>query len=111
MLPMFVLTIDVFAKDITISEKLFREQVAPSLCHLDSLKGSFDRSPSKIIYYPSREPHDEPQGWSARGIVIISVGKIRAGYLIQLYEAIQRLIELELPEHEVRGKISVFEQS
>lgn len=111
MLPMFVLTIDIFAENVTISEKQFRERVAPSLHHLDSLKGAFDRSPSHIVYYPPRESHGEPEGWSVRGIVLISVGKIRAGYLIELYEAIQRLIELELPDYKVRGEISVFEQA
>lgn len=111
MLPMFVLTVDVIAKDITISEKLFREQVDPSLSHLDSLKGAFDRSPSTITYYPPCVRDGKPEGWSARGVVLISVGKIRGGALLYLYEAIARLIEFELPDYEIRYDRSVFEQN
>lgn len=110
MLPMFVLIVDVIAKDITISEKQFREQVDPSLSHLDSLKGAFDRSPSTITYFPPCERDGKPEGWSARGVVMISVGRIRAVYLLHLYEAISHLIELELPDYEVRVERSVFER-
>lgn len=110
MLSMFVLTVDVIAKDITISEEQFREQVDPSLFHLDSLKGSFDRSPCKLVYYPPCERDGKTEGWSARGVVIISVGKIRGGALLYLYEAIARLIEFELPNYEVHYDRSVFEQ-
>lgn len=106
----FVLTVDVIAKDITIPEEQFREQVDPSLSHLDSLKGSFDRSPCKLAYYPPCVRDGKPEGWSARGVVAISVGKIRGGALLYLYEAIARLIEFELPNYEVRYERSAFEQ-
>lgn len=55
MLPIYVLIIDVFAKDVTISEQQFRERVDPSLFHLDWLQGAFDRSPSTKTYFPPCE--------------------------------------------------------
>ncbi len=78
----FVLIVDIIAKDITISEEQFRERVDPSLSHLDSLKGAFDRSPCKIVYYPPCVRDEKNEGWSARGIVLISVGKVRGGALL-----------------------------
>lgn len=97
-------------RDITISEEQFREQVDPSLSHLDSLKGAFDRSPCKIVYYPPCVRGEKNEGWSVRGIVLISVGKVRGGALLYLYESIARLIEFELPDYEVHYERSIFEQ-
>lgn len=105
MLPEYILTIDVIAPNSTIDEKPFRELLAPCLSLLDSLKGAFDRRPSTIVYYPPGAQYDIPDCWSARGIVMISLGKDRAECLVELYRAIARLIALELPECEVRWKV------
>lgn len=109
MLPAYTLVVDITANDSTISEERFRELIAPSLIHLDALKGAFDRKPSTITYYPPDGQHGRSECWSARGVVLISLGKARAEYLIQLYQAIVRLIMLELPDFEVRGEVTKYE--
>lgn len=111
MLPAYVLKVDVIAKDTTLTEKQFREQVAPSLIHLDELKGAFDRKPSTIVYYPPGVLRGTHESRSARGIVMLSLGRDRAEFLIRLYQAIAHLIELELPDYEVRAEVSKFEFS
>lgn len=104
-----MLIVDITATNSAISEELFRELISPSLTHLDALKGAFDRTPSTITYYPPHEQHGKSEYWSARGIVLISLGKARAEYLIQLYEAIVHLIMLELPDFEVQGMVEKYE--
>ena len=107
MLPQYNLIVDISTNDCTISEEQFREQVAPSLAHLDGLKGAFDRSPSTIAYFPPGEQNDS-LGWSARGVVMISLGKQRAVYLLQLYKSISDLIIFELPDLTVNVEINKF---
>lgn len=111
MLPAYVLTVDIIAKDITIDEMQFRELIAPSLNHLDALKGAFDRKPSTLTYYPPFDPRGKSESWSVRGVVMISLGRERAQYLCQLCLAIVRLIELELPDCEVQGQVDKFQFS
>jgi hypothetical protein len=108
MLSAYILTIDITSDDPSIDEHKFRNQVAPSLIHLDYLKGAFDRTPSTIIYYPP-DPQDYRFCWSVRGIVMISLGKQRAEFLNQLYQSISRLIILELPHLKVTSEISKFQ--
>lgn len=105
MLLGYILIVDVFAKDITIDEKQFRERVDPSLAHLHALKGAFDRKPSTLTYYPPSAASGKSESWSARGVVMVSLGKDRALYLNLLYQSILHLIELELPDYEVQGRI------
>ena len=111
MLPAYLLKIEITAKNITIDEERFRELLAPSLNHLDALMGAFDRKPSTQVFYPPYTQDDNSEWWSARGVVMISLGKNRAEYLIQLYQAIVHLIELELPDFEVQAEISKFQFS
>lgn len=106
MLHAYVLTVDITALDATIDEATFRELCTPCLSHLDSLKGAFDRKPSSITYYRPSDIHDNYEFWSVRAVVMISIGKVRSEYLIQLYQAIVRLIELELPDFGVRAEVS-----
>jgi hypothetical protein len=110
MLPAYILTVDVTSNDINISEDAFFQQVNPSLLHLNGLKGSFDRSPCRITYYPPDEQNDTSL-WSARGYVSLSLGKQRAVFLQELYQSIVQLIMLELPHLKVEGEISKFEFS
>lgn len=110
MLPSYNLVIDIETADTTISEEQFREQVAHGLKHLDALKGAFDRSPCTVSYYPPSVQYDRPS-WSVRAVIMISVGKKRAEYLLQLYEAMIRLTTLELPHLIVRAEIAVFDFS
>ena len=107
MLPVYILSVDITASDATICEEKFREQVAPSLAHLDGLKGSFDRSPCTITYYPPGA-QDEILAWSARGVVLVSLGKKRSEYLLHLYKSIVRLITLELPHLVVTAQIDKY---
>jgi hypothetical protein len=113
MLPAYILTVDITTESQSISYEQFQAKVAPSLAYLDALKGVFDRSPCSITYYPPVAPHSthEWEEWSVRGNVIISLGKQRAEYLKSLYEAIVRLIMLELPDFEVRAESNRFQFS
>ena len=111
MLPAYTLTVNVTAKNINMDEKLFHELVDPSLNHLEALKGAFDRKPCTLYYYPPFSPSNKSEFWSCRGIVLISIGKVRAEYLIQLYQSISHLIELELSDFEVQAEINKYEFS
>lgn len=108
MLPTYNLSVDITATDAKIDEETFRAEVSQCLTYLSALKGAFDREPCSITYYPPDAQHHKPEYWSVRALMMISVGKKRAGYLIQLYEAIVRLIRLELPHLKVEAEISEF---
>jgi len=98
MVPAYMLTIDIFAKNANISETEFRESIAPCLTYLSALKGAFDKKPCS-------DPDVYQDGcsklWSARYVLMISVGRERGQYLSQLYQAIFRLIAFEFPNFEV----------
>lgn len=106
MLPAYNLVVDITATEKNLDEMIFREKVAPSLAYLEALKGSFDRVPCKTTYYSPFEQNNTSEYWSSRTVVIISIGKQRAEYLIQLYDAVVRLIDFELPDFEVQAEIS-----
>lgn len=106
MLPAYNLIIDITTTERNLDERTFIEQVAPCLDYLKALKGSFDRVPCETVYYSPHEQNNKNEYWSARTVVIISVGKQRAEYLIQLYKAMVRLIVLELPDFEVQAEIN-----
>lgn len=111
MLPTYNLIVDIASTEKNLDEMIFREQVAPCLAYLEALKGSFDRVPCKTTYYSPDEQNNKSEYWSARSVVLISVGKQRAEHLIQLYKAVVRLIDLELPDFEVQAEISQFDFS
>lgn len=108
MLPAYNLVVDITAMEKDISEMIFREQTAQYLSYLEALKGSFDRSPCSITYYSPSDQHGKSEYWSVRIVVLISIGKQRAEHLMNLYKAIVRLSELELPNFRVESEISVF---
>ena len=110
MLSAYILTVDITSVNASISEEIFREQIGQSLNHLDYLKGAFDRSPCTVTYYPPSEQHDRLY-WSARGVVMISIGKKRAEFLLQLYQSISKLIELELSHFQVECSAGEFQFS
>ena len=109
MLPLYTLTVDFTAPNTSFSEKEFRELVAPCVVYLDALKGAFDKKSCSVTYYPPQE--DTATGWSARCVLMISLGKERAVYLMQLYEAIVNLIVFELPDFEIRAESGKFQFS
>jgi hypothetical protein len=106
MLPVYNLVVDITSTEKNLEEMLFREQVAPCLAYLEALKGSFDLVPCKTTYYSPFAQNNTSEYWSLRTVVILSVGKQRAEYLIQLYKAVVRLIEFELPDFEVQAEIN-----
>lgn len=103
MVPAYMLTVDITAKDIAISETEFRESIAPCLTYLSALKGAFDKKPCDD---PDVHQDDCSKLWSARFVLLISVGKERGQFLSQLYHAIFRLIAFELPCFDVRADAS-----
>ena len=107
MLPVYNLVVDITAADKALSEKKFRAQVEPHLIYFDALRGAFHRGPCSITYYPPNEQH-KTEYWSVRAVVMVSLGKQRADYLIQLYKAVVRLLELELPQFRMQAEVSVL---
>lgn len=111
MLNTYNLIVDIAATEKNLSEEQFRGQVEPCLSCLVALKGSFDKAPCRIEYYPPIEQpeNSEQEYWSVRAIVLISVGKARGYNLMELYKSLVRLIELELPHFEVEAEVGTFE--
>lgn len=108
MLPAYNLIVNITSKDKTISGTKFQEQVSPCLGYLDALKGSFSRVPCSTTYYAPFQQGYNSEFWSVSAVVMISLGKNRAEYLINLYKSIVKLIEHELPDSyfEVQAKIN-----
>jgi|GEM_PF-656460 len=99
MLPGYILVIDIVDLNPNNTEEQFREEVVFVLNCLDALKGSFDRSPcTKNFYqYTSENEVYEDGCWSVRAMVLISLGKERAKYLLELYKSVSELIMRSLP--------------
>lgn len=113
MVGLYILIVDIIAGSETTSQEEFLEQVSSCLYHLDVLKGSFDRTPCRVTYYPPHELPENPDNdfWSLRAVVMISLGKQRAQYLLGLYESLVKLIKLEVPQLTVRYETSGFQFS
>lgn len=110
MLPGYILVIDIVDLNANSTESQFREQVASTLDCLDALKGAFDRSPCKKDFYQYVLNEEYEAGcWSVRAIVLISIGKQRATYLVELYKSIAHLIMQDLPKHfDVKASVNKF---
>jgi hypothetical protein len=106
MLPAYNLIVDITSNDKDVSSTKFHEQVEHCINYLNSLSGALHRAPCGTTYYPPDVQTGKSEYWSVRAIVIISLGKKRAEHLVKLYEAIVRLIVLELPDFEVQAEIS-----
>ncbi|MDR1370915.1 MAG: hypothetical protein LBJ72_12460 [Dysgonamonadaceae bacterium] len=106
MVPAYALTVDIIFDNPNLGEIEFRETISPCLIYLDALKGAFDKKPCDVSFYPPDIRNGKTTGWSARCVLMISVGKDRGEYLTQLYQAIVRLIVLELPDFEVRAEFA-----
>lgn len=104
MVSSFQLIIDVTATDINLSEREFRELIAPCSACLDALKGAFDKEPCTQFFYPPGSDSKKTKKWSVRYIVMISVGRERGKNLLELYSSIVRLIAFELPDFEVQAQ-------
>ena len=111
MLSGYVLIIDIVDLNPKSTESQFREQVASTLNCLDALKGAFDRSPCKKEYYQHTSESEEYEDgcWSVRAVVLISLGKERATFLVELYKSIAHLIMQDLPKHfDVKACVDKF---
>lgn len=111
MLPGYILIIDIVDLNPNSTESQFREQVASTLDCLDALKGAFDQSPCKKEFYQHTfESEEYEEGcWSVRAVVMISLGKQRAAYLVELYKSIAHLIMQNLPKHfDVKASVDKF---
>lgn len=110
MLSSYNLIIDVVSKDKTIGEMQFREQVDLNLNVLNELRGAIGRGSGSIVYFaPNESPLNPDFGfWSARGVVLISVGKERGDNLLLLYHSLVDLIAFALPEFEIRAETAVL---
>ncbi len=107
MVSAFQLLIDITAPDINLSEKKFRALLAPSISYLHALKGAFDkREQCAVFFYPPDPESENSNVWSARCVVMISVGQERGKSLLELYEAVANLIMFELPDFGVRAEMS-----
>ncbi len=106
MVPVYNLVIDITAVNIIIDEKEFREIVSPCLTYLHALKGAFDKKNCSVVFFPPDGQNESSRYWSVRCISMISVGKDRGEHLMQLYQAIVRLITLELPDFEIQAEVS-----
>lgn len=114
MLPGYILIIDIVDLNPNNTEEQFRSDVAFVLNCLDALKGAFDRSPSTKNFYQYTSENEEYENgcWSVRGMVLISLGKERAKYLIELYKSVSDLIMRALPPNfEVKCYIEKFQSS
>jgi len=100
MLPIYTLTVDITAKNIILDEKEFRELISPCLTYLHALKGAFDRKPATYQFFQDENSKER----YVRCVLMISVGQERARYLVNLFDAIVRLIAFELPDYEIVGE-------
>lgn len=107
MLPAYVLSVDITAENSELSKAEFQELILPSLSYLDGLKMAFDKKLCDVTFFPP----SNSKGWSARCVVMISVGKKRAEGLVLLYEGVVRLISFELPDCIIEAETSRLEFS
>lgn len=111
MVSVFPLYVDICARDENIDEATFRELVAPCIFYLNALGGAVDKKSCTEIYYPPGTVAECSKVWSARFLLMPSVGQVRAAHLINLYKAIVDLISYVLPDFDVQAEMSEFWQS
>ena len=93
------------------TDQSFLSRAVPCLSHLYDLKESFDRRRDVVLSGVRIAKVDGCYRWRLNGAVGISVGKERAVGLCRLYEAMLRLIALQLPDDIVEGQISKLQIS
>ncbi|MFI3296555.1 MAG: hypothetical protein R3Y59_02880 [bacterium] len=62
-------------------------------------------------YYPPAVALWSPNGWTVRFVCSFSLGKAKAEALSLLCEQLHRLIQLDLPDLSVDGRMTAFEFS
>ena len=113
MLPIYSMVVDILDMNDSTSVEIFREQVSPCLSYLEALSVSVDRKPGSETFYPRPSEPDRfgCVGHSVRFVGTCSVGRERAVGLGYVFHAIVRLIEMELPQFQVRHEMSKMEFS
>jgi len=110
MLPLYLLIVDIAAPENTpdsIDQEKFCSQIAPCQSYLEALKGVVGRGSCIVKYFPPGAQNGK-HGWSAQYLVTSSLGAKRSEYLIQLFEAIVRLIDFELPDFDVSADVKMM---
>ena len=105
MVPSFSLFMNIKTMDSNLCETEFRELIAPCIAYVDALKGAFDKGRCTVSFCPPDPLSENSKEWSARCAVMISVGKERGEHLIELYNAIVRLITFELPNFQIQAEV------
>lgn len=110
MVPLHILKISITSL-IDESQEAFLARVEPHLSCLSDLKGSFDRRGDNILCRPLLVQLDGRDAWSLSVSVGISIGRERGIFLHRLYQAILRLLTLELPDCLVEGESDIWKPS
>ncbi len=99
MVPLHTFKID-FIDTSGVSEQEFRELIALSLSHLEAFATALrSRSSFSVFYYQPNDAVWNPKGWSARCILMISVGKPRVHPMLHLFELVINQIETDVPPY------------
>ncbi|WP_289299913.1 hypothetical protein, partial [Xylanibacter muris] len=110
MVPLHILKISITSL-IDESQEAFLARVEPHLSCLSDLKGSFDRRGDIGLSRPFLVQVDGHDAWSLRVSVAVSVGRERGIFLHRLYQAVLRLLKLEVPDALVQGESEIFQLS
>lgn len=108
MVPLYLFTVDILSNITEPTGDIFRECISASLSHLEALQASFGRYQLSVSYHQPGEL-TECDGWSARAVVSISVGRQKENGIVNLSGALVKLIQLELPDLNVSGGIDRFQ--
>lgn len=109
MVPLHIVNIDVSDTEGFTSEIEFRELLTACQEHLDALQGAIDTKTSAVAYFPPNEGCQNAKGWSARYILMFSVGQKRIEPLMHLTDLVASYIQATLPLHiDVQVHVSKF---
>lgn len=99
MLPLHTFKID-FIDNTALPEEEFRELISLSLYHLEALaKALRSRSSFSVFYYPPQTFSYNTEGWCARCVLLISVGRDRIEPMLHLFDVVISQIECDLPPY------------
>jgi len=110
MVPLHILEVSITSL-IDESPEAFLARVGLHLSCLHDLKGSFDRRDGIALSHPFLVQVDGRDAWSLRVSLGISVGRERGIFLHRLFQAILRLLKLEVPDALVEGEPDVLQFS
>lgn len=111
MLSAYVLSVVFTSKDLDVTEEEFQELIALSLSHLQTFATALRSGSSfSVFYYQPNTSVWNPKGWSARCILMISVGRTRVQSMFHLFYLVINQIETDVPPYiEIVPDIGCFE--